>query len=55
MHLEIRKQGKEKKSGEELVEAVNQFTEVFWSKRGVKTKRVVAPYKVEAQIVVPEL
>ncbi len=48
------KQGKEKKQGEELVEAVNQFAEIFWSKKGVKTKRVSAPYKVEAQIVIPE-
>src|SRR3989344_8169712 len=36
------KQGKEKKCGEELVEAVNQFAEVFWGKRGVKTRRVAA-------------
>ena len=49
------KQGKAIKQGEELVEAVNQFAEVFWSKKGVKIKRVAAPYKVEAQIAVPEL
>ena len=48
------KQGQEKKHGEDLVEAVNQFAEVFWSKKGVKTKKVTAPYKVEAQIVIPE-
>lgn len=49
------KQGKAIKQGEELVEAVNQFAEIFWSKKGVKTKRVAAPYKVEAQITIPEL
>ena len=49
------KQGKVVKQGEELVEAVNQFAEVFWRKKGVKTRRVATPYKVEAQVVIPEL
>ena len=49
------KQGHEKKLGEDLVEAVNRFAEAFWSKQGIETKRVVAPYKVDAQIVVPKL
>src|SRR3989344_5650412 len=49
------KQGHEKKLGEDLVEVVNRFAEVFWSKQGIETKRVAAPYKVDAQIVVPKL
>ena len=49
------KQERERKHGEDLLEAVNQFAELFWSKQGVKIKRVAAPHKVEAQIVIPEL
>ncbi|MCR4261190.1 MAG: superoxide dismutase, Ni [Candidatus Colwellbacteria bacterium] len=49
------KQGKDQKQGEELVDLVNQFAEIFWDKKGIKTRRVPAPYKVEAEVVIPEL
>ena len=49
------KQGKDLKLGVELLEAVNHFAELFWAKKDIKTKRVAAPYKVEAEMVVPEL
>jgi len=49
------KQGKDRQKGEGLVGAVNQFAELFWSKKGIKTRRVPAPYKIEAEIIIPEL
>lgn len=49
------KQGRDLKLGTDLLEAVNRFAELFWDKKGVKTKMVMAPYKVEAKIVLPDI
>ena len=38
-----------------LLEAVNEFAEIFWQIKGINTKRVKAPYSVTEEIVVPEL
>ncbi len=38
-----------------LLQAVNEFAEIFWQIKGIKTKRVKAPYSVSEEIVVPEL
>jgi len=38
-----------------LVEAVNQFAEVFWATKGVKTKRATAPYAPALELVYPDL
>jgi len=49
------RQGNDRKTGEELLEKVNQFAEIFWETKGVKTKRVKAPYKPEEEVVQPIL
>lgn len=38
-----------------LLESVNEFAEIFWQIKGIKTKRVKAPYSVSEEIVVPIL
>ena len=38
-----------------LLDAVNEFAEIFWQIKGKTTKRVAAPYSVTEEIVVPEL
>ncbi|MEX2054473.1 MAG: superoxide dismutase, Ni [Candidatus Colwellbacteria bacterium] len=49
------KQSKDRKDGEALLEAVNRFAVMFWESKGVKVRRVKAPQKIEAEIVIPEL
>ena len=39
----------------QLVEAVNDFAEIFWDTKGVKTKRAAAPYKPGLEMVYPDL
>ncbi len=39
----------------DLLNAVNQFAEIFWETKGVSTKRVKAPYKPGEEIVLPNL
>jgi nickel superoxide dismutase len=38
-----------------LLDAVNEFAEIFWQIKGKTTKRVKAPYSVTEEMVVPEL
>lgn len=38
-----------------LLEAVNEFAEIFWQIKGKKTNRVPAPYSVTEEIVLPVL
>jgi len=38
-----------------LLDAVNEFAEIFWDTKGVKTKKVKAPYKPEELVVYPDL
>ena len=45
----------EREVGVELLGAVNRFAEIFWETKGVKTKKVKAPYKPGEEIVYPEL
>jgi len=49
------RQTTERTNGEQLLEAVNRFAEIFWETKGQTTKRVKAPYKPEAEIVIPDL
>ena len=42
-------------AGEELLEAVNQFAEIFWKIKGVGTKRAKAPYAPALEVVYPDL
>lgn len=39
----------------QLLQQVNRFAEIFWETKGVKTKRVKAPYKPGEEMVLPEL
>jgi len=38
-----------------LLEAVNEFAEIFWQIKGIETKRVKSPYSVSEEIVLPDL
>ena len=38
-----------------LVDAVNQFAEIFWKTKGVATKRAKAPYAPALELVYPDL
>lgn len=49
------KQDLHREDGEKLVEAVNNFAEIFWSSKGVKTKRVTTPYVLAIEVVEPDL
>ena len=39
----------------DLLEAVNEFAEIFWEIKGIETKRVKAPFPVSEEMVVPIL
>ena len=39
----------------ELVETINKFAEIFWTTKGVKTKRAKAPYAPALEVVYPNL
>ena len=49
------KQGVDRESAVKLVEKVNRFAEIFWEIKGVKTKRVKAPYAPNLEVVHPDL
>lgn len=49
------KQDLHREDGLALVELVNEFAEMFWSMKGVKTKRVTAPYAPALEVVYPDL
>jgi nickel superoxide dismutase len=39
----------------QFVDAVNQFAQIFWETKGVKTKRAKAPYNPALEMVYPDL
>ncbi|MFT6509429.1 MAG: nickel superoxide dismutase [Parvibaculaceae bacterium] len=49
------KQTANRENGEALLELVNQFAEIFWATKGVKTTRKTSPYPPSALVVCPEL
>ena len=49
------KQDLHREDGEALVSLVNDFAEMFWGMKAVKTKRVTAPYAPALQVVYPDL
>lgn len=49
------RQGVDREAGLELLGAVNKFAEMFWDTKGVKTKRVKAPYEPGEEVVHPTL
>ena len=49
------KQEPSREVGVKLVELVNDFAQMFWESKGVKTKRLVCPYPPSLKVVYPEL
>lgn len=49
------KQHVDKVAAEELLDKVNQFAEIFWAIKGVKTYRAVSPYAPAKEVVYPDL
>ena len=49
------KQEPTREAGVKLVDLVNQFADIFWQTKGVKTKRVTCPYPPSLEVVSPDL
>lgn len=49
------KQGIARENGEDLLNSVNRFAEIFWSTKGVETKLVIAPYPPALAVTQPLL
>jgi nickel superoxide dismutase len=49
------KQNTDRAHGEALVELVNQFAEIFWQTKNIKTARKQAPYPPSLVVVYPDL
>ena len=49
------KQGIDRKNGEILVDLVNEFSEIFWATKDIKTKSVKAPYPPSLNMIYPDL
>lgn len=49
------RQTSDRASAVAFVDAINEFAEIFWATKGVKTKRAVAPYAPALEVVYPDL
>lgn len=49
------RQTADRENGVAFVEAINQFAEIFWSVKGVSTKKATAPYAPALEVVYPDL
>lgn len=49
------RQSSDRAAGLAMVEAINQFAEIFWAIKGVKTKKAKAPYAPALEMVYPDL
>lgn len=49
------RQTADRETGLALVEAVNEFAEIFWGTKDVKTKKAKAPYAPALEMVYPDL
>jgi len=49
------RQTTDREAAVQLVEAINQFAEIFWDTKGVATKRAKAPYNPPLELVYPAL
>jgi nickel superoxide dismutase len=49
------RQTTEREAGLALVEAINQFANIFWEIKGIKTKKAKAPYAPALDMVYPDL
>lgn len=49
------RQTADREAGEQFVEAINEFAQLFWETKGVATKRAKAPYAPNLELVYPAL
>ena len=49
------KQDLHREDGEKLIELCNEFAEMFWAMKGMKTRRVTTPYEPKVEVVEPVL
>lgn len=49
------RQTTDRQAAVDFVEAINQFAEIFWTTKNVKTKRAKAPYAPALELVYPDL
>ena len=49
------RQTADREAGTQLVDAVNQFAEIFWKTKNVAIKRANAPYAPALEMVYPDL
>lgn len=49
------RQTTDRQAAVDFVEAINQFAQVFWSTKNIKTKRAKAPYAPALELVYPDL
>ena len=49
------RQTADRETGLALVEAINQFAEIFWGTKDVKTKKAKAPYAPALEMIYPDL
>jgi len=49
------RQTTDRETAVQLVDAVNQFAEIFWEAKGITTKRAKAPYAPNLELVYPNL
>jgi nickel superoxide dismutase len=49
------RQTADRANGVALVEAINEFAEIFWAIKGIGTKRAKAPYAPALELVYPDL
>jgi nickel superoxide dismutase len=49
------RQSVDREAAVQLVEAINEFAEIFWDTKGVATKRAKAPYSPALEMVYPDL
>lgn len=49
------RQTTDRQAAVDFVEAINQFAEIFWATKTVKTKRAKAPYAPALELVYPDL
>lgn len=49
------RQTSDRETAVQLVEAVNQFAQIFWETKGISTKRAKAPYLPALELVYPNL
>ena len=49
------RQSADREAGVQFVEAINDFAEIFWATKSMKTKRANAPYAPALELVYPDL